>query len=82
MGYDLWAEEDKARGEYVNASDNYWKLQENYFPVCTTVDGKQIKVGETQTKAVLHEIREAITKLEEAFMKWERISVRMLGDYK
>jgi len=81
MGYDLWAEEDKARREYVNASDNYWKLQEKYFPVCTTVDGKRIKVGETQTKAVLQEIGEAITKLDEAFMKWERISMRMLGDY-
>ena len=82
MGYNLWAEEDKARGEYVNASDNYWKLQEKYFPVVTTADGKRIKVGGTQTKAVLQEIREAITKLDEAFMKWEKISMRMLGDYK
>ncbi len=80
MGFDLWAEEDKARREYVNASDNYWKLQEKYFPVSTMVDGRQIKVGETQTKAVLQEIGEAITKLEEAFMKWERISLKMLGD--
>ena len=81
MGYDLWAEEDKSRREYVSASDNYWKLQEKYFPVRTMVDGKQIKVGEAQTRAVLQEIGEAITKLDEAFMKWERISIRMLGDY-
>ena len=81
MGFDLWAQEDKARREYVNASDNYWKLQEKYFPVVTTVDGKRIKVGEAQTKAVLHEIGEAITKLDEAFMKWDSISLRMLGDY-
>jgi len=80
MGYDLWTEEDKARREYVNASDNYWKLQEKYFPVRTTVDGKRIKVGETRTKEVLQEIGEAITKLDDAFMKWEKISMRMLGD--
>ncbi|MFC1893373.1 hypothetical protein ACFLYR_05010 [Chloroflexota bacterium] len=81
MGYDLWTEEDKARREYVNASDNYLKLQGKYFPVSTTVDGKQIKVGETPTKALLQEIREAITKLDEAFTNWEKISMKMLGDY-
>jgi hypothetical protein len=81
MGYDLWAEEDKARREYVCASDNYWELQEKYFPVRITVDGKRIKVGETQTKAVLQEIGEAIKKLNEAFMKWKGITMRMLGDY-
>ena len=78
MGYDLWTEEDKARGEYVNASDNYWKLQEKYFPVITTVDGKRIQVGEAPSKAVLQDIGEAITKLDEAFMNWKSISMRML----
>ncbi len=78
MGYDLWTEEDKARREYVNASDNYWKLQEKYFPVITTVDGKRIQVGEAPSKAVLQDIGEAITKLDEAFMNWKSISMRML----
>jgi hypothetical protein len=81
MGYDVWAEEDKARREYVNASGNYWKLQEKYFPVVTMFDGRQIKVGEAPTKAVLREIGEAIKKLNDSFKKWERISTRMLGDY-
>ncbi len=53
MGYELWAEEDKARREYLDASDNYWKLQEKYFPVSTTVDGRRIKVGEAPTEVVL-----------------------------
>ena len=80
MGYDLWAEEDKARREYLDASDNYWKLEEKYFPVNTMIDGRKIKVVPTApTKAGLQEIGEAITKLHKAFMKWERISMRMLG---
>ena len=83
MGNDLWTEEDKARREYLNASDNYWKLQEKYFPVSTMIDGRRIKLAlQAPTKAVLQEIREAITKFEEAFVKWESICLRMLGDYK
>jgi len=79
MVNESWPEENIARREYINVSDNYWKLQEKYFPVSTTEDGRQIKVGEVPTKAVLQEIGEAITKLDEAFLKWERISMRMLG---
>jgi hypothetical protein len=81
MGYDLWTEEDKARREYVEASDNYMKLQDKYFPVSTMVDGRTIRVGEAPSKAVLQEIGEAIKKLEKAFMNWRKISTRMLGDY-
>ena len=82
MGYDLWTEEDRARRKFLDASENYCRLQDRYFPMHAGVDGRKIRVGMIPTTATLQEIRESINRLEETFAEWDKVARRVVGDYR